>query len=213
MLWYALSDSAYSTWQTNFATETAKYDSELDLTAPDIEAITSTGDDYIASLQALQEAKAAYEAAVMNKNDAKQASIDLNRTYVAKFQAITGLSNDIFQALQIPARGTQGTKGPALEPSNLIATTTPSGKVTLKYSRNGNSNTTVFTVQQSTNSGATWSNVYSSNRTRVTLNGYTPGNMVWFRVFATRNNTSSNPTTPVMIWPTEGAGELIAIAA
>lgn len=200
IIWYNRSDDGYSVWETNFSKKVSEYEAQLGVDAGELEEIQDAGIAYQEALANVIEAKASYEASVINKNNAKLNSINVNRKYVAQFQAIPNLSEEVFQSLDIPARHTSGTRSAAATPSGLIATAQVNGGVTLKYARNGNSQSTTFTIQQSDDEGATWSNIYSSSKTRVNLAGYTPGVSIWFRVFATRNNTSSAPTQPVVIW-------------
>lgn len=207
IVWYNRSDTAYAIWDNNFQKQVSNNQGPLGVSDGELEEIQDADTAYQTALEALIEAKAAYEAAVINKNTTKQYSIDVNRKYVAQFQVIPGLSEEIFQSLDIPARGTTGSKSPASTPTNLTAFTETNGNVTVKYSRGANSKTTTFTIQKSTNGGTTWSSIYSSNRTRATLMGLSVV-PTQFRVFATRNGTISAPTQPVKVWSNDGSSSV-----
>ena len=214
VVWYNRADSALYTWENQFMVTVSENELALGIDAGELEQIQDAGTVFIDAMNALNLARGAYAAAVQAKDAAREALINTNRIYVAQFQTLPNLDPKIIEQLDIPQRSGSGSRSFATTPTNLVANVTSLGNVSIKFNRAGNSGNTVFTVEKSTNSGATWSTAFSSTRTRVKLSGYTAGQTVWFRVYATRNNTVSAPTVPVMIWPTEGAGSVnLEIAA
>lgn len=208
IVWYNRSDLGLLGWENEFIVNVSAYESELGIDAGELEEIQDTGTAFATAMSALNTARAEYAAAVEAKDAARNAVIEVNRKYIAQFQAIPNLDPKVFNALDIPKRSNPGSRTAATTPDNLIAKAKADGSVSITFSRGTNSNNTVFTIEKSTNNGTTWSTAFSSTRTRVKLNGFTPGNTVWFRVYATRNNTVSTPTVPVMIWPTSGSGDV-----
>ncbi len=206
VVWYNRADSALRSWAIDFGSNCSTYETELQIGAGDLEVIQDAGTAYETAMANLNTARAAYVAAVQAKDLARQFMIDVDRGYVAQFQAMPNLDPKILETLDVPQRGTTGSRSSATTPNNLVVSVSSLGDVEIKFNRNGNSSSAVFTVEQSFDEGATWSTAFSSTRTRVKLTGYTAGQTAWFRVYATRNGTVSTATMPVMIWPSSGAG-------
>lgn len=207
VVWYNRADSALAVWAQGFSENVSLYETDLEVDAGELEEIQDASEAYITALSALNTARAAYLAAVEAKDAARASMIETDRRYVAQFQALPNLDPKILLALDVPQRKTAGSRSAAITPTNPVANAFPNGDVVIRFGRNGNSSSTVFTVERSRDLGETWTSVFSSARTRVKLSGYTPGETVWFRVFATRNGTVSAPTVPAMIWPDTPSGE------
>lgn len=198
--WYQKADSALRSWETDFMNNVSLYETELEVDAGELEVIQDAGQAFLDAMAALTTAKGAYEAAVQAKDTARAALIEVNQGFIAQWQALPNLDPKILETLGVPQRGTRGQRTAPTTPENLIAKAQVNGEVFLTYSRSGNSQTTVFTVEQSEPDSTTWTPIFSSTRTRVRLTGYTPGVETRFRVRATRNGMVSSPSEWVPIW-------------
>ena len=119
-------------------------------------------------------------------------------------------SYPIMNDLGLPERNLPGPKTSPEIPLEFSATPTATGSVNFRWKRNGNTNSTVFTVEA--NSGDGWIQVASTSKVRLTLTGYTPGIAVNFRVRASRNNQTTAPSNESGIYG-EGFGSSLQIAA
>lgn len=209
IVWSKRTDTEFWGWHINFEKTTSEDAADLRLTAEQVAEIAARGQAFRDAMSELNTARAAYEAAVSRKDKAKEDCIATDRRFVAQFQAIPDLDPYVFCALDVPKRHHSGPRSQASSPQGLLVDAHADGRVVLRYSRGENSESTVFSIEESRDLGRTWATIFSSMRTRVTLQGYEPGTQVWFRVFATRNNTVSPPTQPVVIW---GAGRFLKAA-
>lgn len=86
-----------------------------------------------------------------------------------------------------PVRGTRSNPRPV---TDLVATAYSNAEVVLKWKRNGNTRSTLFTIQFRPN-GGNWQTVGSTIASKATLEGFVPGQAGTFRVRATVNGKNS----------------------
>lgn len=203
VVWSKRTDTGFLQWQKQFKNTAQSFPSELGLSLGELAEIEAATVEYNEAFTAYVNARAAYIGALATKDEARAQVTQLDRKFVARFQAISDLPDDIFCQLDIPERTRRGTRSAALPVSNVVATASAAGLVTIQYSRGENPESALFMIQESRGDG-NWANVYSSTRTRVKLSGYTPGETVYFRVITFRNGTQSAPSGFGVIWVGKG---------
>ncbi len=202
-LWYGLSDANLAVWFENFGKTVSEHEAVLGIDAGELEVIQDAGNDFTAKLYDAFSAKLAAETATAVKNETRTSSIDAIRPFVASFQANPQIPEAVYGLLDIPRRGTQGSRGAAITPSNVLAVANVNGSITIKFDRNGNPKSCNFVVQHF--SDGTWLTVASGTRTRYNLTGYPVGVEARFRVIATRGDSASEPSAQAIVW---GANQL-----
>ena len=208
--WYSYSDAALYLWGTNFATVVSENETVLGIDEGELEVIQGGITRFQTAYDALVAAKAAYEAAVQTKEFERSRMINDIRPFVGQFQSMPGIPKAVYADMDIPAKAKPGPRTAPEIPSDFVATPYATGAVVFSWNRNGNSASTLFSIQESTPSG--WITIWSGTRKKVTLSGYAPGVETLFRLIATRNNETSLPTNTVSIYQTgeEGSVQLAA---
>jgi hypothetical protein len=107
--------------------------------------------------------------------------------------------------LQVAPTGGGGGKAPLYAPTDLIAyANATESSVSLAFKRNGNSGRTTFVVEAWAAGDDGWRSVLVTTRTKVKLDGFTPGVATQFRVYAHRAGASSGVSNVATIYG-EGA--------
>ncbi len=196
--WYNYSDANLYVWGTNLSKNVSDNEVILGVDAGELELIQDGITDFQNSVDALATAKAAYEAAVINKEAARASLIDTMRPFVGTWQSATNIPAEVYELLDIPEKAKPGPRtGPSI-PQNLVAMPTGVTGVNFIWESNGNTGAVTYTIQQL--NGTTWTNIWSGTRKRVTITGFAPGTQTFFRVVAIRNNQTSEPSNTAVIY-------------
>lgn len=86
--------------------------------------------------------------------------------------------------------------------TGLLASPFADGSVELKWARNGNPNGVIFNIEVRPE-GGTWSQIATTTRAKITVNGFAPGVAKWFRVIATKNDIVALPSNEAPIYSGE----------
>lgn len=194
-------DEALKAWALNFAARCTQYDSELNLTSTDLLAIDNATDGFASDVKDVQEAKDTLQGTVAVKNNSKKSMTALVRGYAKQFKAIPGISPLILNQLGIVS---SSTAGPVVMVTELTVTGCDNGVNSLKWNRSTNSDGTIFIVEYRPADSLVW--VFGAAVTKASFNhtGQVPGEMVWYRVTATRAGVNSAPCPPVAAYPSSG---------
>jgi YD repeat-containing protein len=208
-----VADGALNSALANFATVCEDNAGPLGLTGPQVAEIESAAANFSTELSAATAAKAAQKAAVAAKNTQKATSKGIVSKYAKIFRANASVSDELLAQLMLPPHSTPGSDSSPTTPLDLIATANGDGVTTLKWNRNGNIQGTTFRIEKRTSPSGAWTILgTTTRRTFVTMS--TPGQYVAYRVTAARNDMTSAPSTPVVLWDTTGEGEAsLSIAA
>ncbi len=198
-VWSRRTDIDFARWQDRFLNTCTDFTSELGLDVLEVAEIEAITDEFNEAMRNLVAARAAYEAAVVRKDLVRARAVDVDRRYVARFQADSSLSIDTFGRLDVPLRTRRGARGRAKPVERVIASADIYGVATIQYKRGENPESVLFLIQESRNGGP-WTTVTSTKRTRIKLKGYPPGEPVVFRVVTLRNETQALSRGYGTIW-------------
>lgn len=195
-------EEALKSWALNFATRCAQYDAELNLTAEDILAINNVTNTFATDLTATQAAKDTYQGTVATKNKSKADLSSVVRAYAKQFKSIQGISPLILNQLGIVG---SGSTGPVVQVTDLTVTGCDNGVNSLKWNRSTNADGTIFIVEYRAEGTSTWIFGAAVTKTAFAHTGQIPGEMVWYRVTATRAGINSAPCPAVAAYGNPGA--------
>lgn len=189
-------------WAAQFRKTCSNNQTVLQVSDGDLELIEDAESEFDAAYEAMVTARAAAEGATQMKDQKREALINAYRPFVGEFQSNPLIPEDVYAELQIPKRGGGGSRGAAITPSNVVASASGTGEITIKFDRNGNPQSAIFTIEHQV--GSNWIAVTSGTKTRYKLTGFATGVPAFFRVKATRGNSTSVPSNTVSVWAGEG---------
>lgn len=181
------------------------------LTPAQLTEISGMASNFATSLANLATARAAEQLAMENKNLQLATSKTLLAKWAKTFRANPAISDALLDQLNLPHHKTPGTKTPPTTPLDLVAGADIQGLVNLKWKRNGNNSTTVFTIETQSELGGDWTIAGSTTKTRFNYQAV-PNQYIAFRVYASRNGLYSQPTLPTTLWA-NGGGQTLTLAA
>jgi hypothetical protein len=177
------------------------------LTALQSAAWEADADDFIAKIAAVEDARIAYEAAVVAK-DVSRAELLLNTTamtgIIYNFPAITP---ELLANAGLAVHATTKTPKVPSTPGTPEAQPFATGDVVLSWDPLLNPYGVTYNIEAKGASG-NWAIVATTTKRTYRLTGYTPGVETWFRVFATHRGLTATPSLPVVIYAAEGVAEL-----
>jgi len=182
------------------------------LTPAQLTEISGMATNFTSSLNSYATAKAAADLALSNRNAQVKTSKATLSKWAKTFRANPTITDALLDQLDLPHHKTPGSKTPPVTPGNLIASSDVQGLVSLKWKRNGNTSTTVFTIETQTALDGDWSIAGSTTKTKFDYQAVL-GNYIAFRVFASRDGQNSQPTVPVTLWANGGGQSLTLKAA
>ena len=172
----------------------------LTLVAGDITPISTGATAYGTALNNVATAKEALKQAILTKDAARKTVTTNVRVLSRKVQGIAVVTPAQKAALGLSPRTGQRQRTAPLTPAGLIATASADGTNTLSWNRNTNKLSTVFVVKTSYVGGSGWVYVDAITSTRYQHTGQTPGVSVYYRVTATRNKQSSEPSQSAIVY-------------
>lgn len=150
--------------------------------------------------QAATNAKAAARAAIQDR-DAKGASCTTVVATIANIvYANPAVTPAMIADLGLSPRSTTRTRVVPVTPLRLTAIPQPTGAILVEWDRNGNPSGVNFVVEAQVG-GGDWRFVQDTTATRLLLSGYAPGMPVSFRVSASKNKTTSDPSSVATLYP------------
>ncbi|MBV6457312.1 MAG: hypothetical protein HONBIEJF_00420 [Fimbriimonadaceae bacterium] len=202
-----LNDAALLIWAQNFYTVANTSPLTYSLSPTDLTAINTAVTGFDGAMTNLTAKETAYRAAVEQKRINRAALLNIVREYAAKFYANTAVDDAEISAIGLVPRDTD--RGPInpQTPLDFIGEPRVDGTVRFQWKRNGNTYGVNFVLEQRVGDGA-WDTVTITRKSTVTLEGYTPGTTVTFRVFAQNGDNMSPASNTFTIYESGGTGEL-----
>jgi hypothetical protein len=202
-------EAQFKLWYDNFLAKCEEYGVDLGLTNAEITAIANLNTIYGTKITQLVSIKEVYEGAVAGKNLARKNSTANIRAFAKQFKAIQGISPEILKELGIVG---SSSAGPVRTVTSLDVVGCDDGINKLKWDRNGNAQGTNFVIEYRIGNTGAW--LLAGTTTKVTFNhiDQIPGQLVWYRVTASRAGTSSVPSPADAAYGPQGDTEL-SIAA
>ena len=139
-------------------------------------------------------AKTAYRASVADKVDLRADVTAIVRKYAREFKANPAVSNGLLTSLGIV---TNSASGPVTQVTGLQVTGCADGVNKLTWNRSGNSAQTIFIIEYKTDAETDWGFAAAITKTSFNHEDQTPGELVWYRIIASRAGTNAVPSLPV----------------
>lgn len=182
------------------------------LTAGNITALTNYQEQFGDAITNVVATRAAAKAATQTRDLSRTDALTFFGQLLATIYKNPSVTDAmIAEAGLVPRDGTRTKKVP-YQPANLNAVPTPSGSVTLTWEPNGNAYGITYVVEYQAPGAESWTFLGTSTKRRETYFGFAPGTEVWFRVTATRNSQTSEPSYPASIY-TPSSAPALKIAA
>lgn len=156
-------------------------------------------------------AKYALASAVDAKEFARNELLDAVAV-VANDIYVGGVSDSMVSAAGLEPRDHVRTPATPQQPTALLATPDADGSVLLKWNRGTNAYGMNFVVEATTD-GENWTIVTTTMKSRITLFGYEPGDVAYFRVRAIKNGATSEPSNTEAIYLPVPSGSNMKVAA
>lgn len=170
------------------------------LTAGNITALTNYQEQFGDALSNLVNARALAKSATQTRDSTRQDALVFFSQLLATVYHNPSVTDAMLTEAGLAPRDTNRTKKVPYQPTNLNATPTPNGNVTLTWDANGNTYGVAYVVEYQAPGAETWNYLGTSFKRRVTYGGFAPGTEMWFRVSATRNSLTSDPSYPAFIY-------------
>lgn len=211
--YYRLDDNALRTWMIQFRDTATSLASSLGLSASDITAIDQATGGFGSALDVQETARVNARAATASKNLVRDNSLKTIAKYANAFRANTAISDDSLILLGLPPH--EGYPQPPLAaPQNLKVSVSASGTNSLRWKRNGNDEATIFVVEARNSTSAPWETVGGGTRATFKHTDQTPGQTMYYRVLATRDGQTSEPSNVAVAYGQgESGGVTLEIAA
>jgi len=156
-------------------------------------------DNFQNGLADVYDKRAAWLAAVDDKDADRENLMNTISVIANVVYNNPAVTPGMISALGLTPRATTRTVYEPKVPQNLQSFPSVNGDVKLTWSKGENTYGAVYIIESRTET-EDWVQVYSTTKQKATLTGYTPGNTVWFRVRACRNDAVSSPCNQVAIY-------------
>ena len=185
-------DTIYRDWLANFLTVANANLAALGLTDTDIKPLQVEKplfDDAITNAETLQaQAKAATE----KKNNVRKSSETKARAIVKRIQAKTDVPPELKKQLQITVPGeTPAPPTVPYTPKNLVVNVVGNGANELRWDRNGNIPSIIFTVEALINDAKEYVQIFTTRKTNFLHTDIPSGTKITYRVRAIHGNVTS----------------------
>lgn len=177
------------------------------LTAANATALTAADSTFTTGLTDVAAKKAAYRSAVQSKLSDRANLTAIMSTIIGSIYLNPAVSPEMIAALGLQPRATTRPKQTPKTPQNLLASAYANGDVKLTWKAGENTYGAVYVVETKVGAGD-WTQVSTTTKTRMTLGGYAPGTVTWFRVRAARNDLLSGPSNDSSIYAPTALVEL-----
>jgi hypothetical protein len=188
------SDQLYVAWLNNFTTVCADNTAALSLTPAELTSIQNASTTFINGVASQDAARNVYRGAVADKKDYRDEITSIVRKYAREFKANPAVSNGLLTSLGIV---TSSASGPVTQVTGLQVTGCADGVNKLTWNRAGNSPQTIFIIEYKTGTETDWGFAAAITKTSFNHEDQTPGELVWYRIIASRAGTNAVPSLPV----------------
>lgn len=169
------------------------------VSAPQLADLLASKNLLAATVQNVETTRAAYEAALQGRNEARTQTISALSSIGATIYNFPGVTPEMIAEAAYAVRDTTPTPAVPQMVTELTATPNANGTAVLKWKRNGNKPSVVFIVESKTEGGS-WQPVVSTSRTRIVIPGVVPGVTRYFRVLSSRNDVYSPPSSSAIVY-------------
>lgn len=197
--WYKKTDAQLSAAAHNAATVLNGALLAYGVTAAQANAIETGADTIDASVTDITTKKAGLAAAFDEKAVNRQSTITALNVVAGIIYNNPGVTTAMLLEAGYSPRDTTPTTIIPFPATELLANPFADGSVELKWARNGNPQGVIFNVEVRSE-GDTWSQLASTTKAKITVNGFAPGVSKWFRVVATKNDLVALPSNEAPIY-------------
>ncbi len=184
---------------------------EYGLTETEVEILDAANAQFASAISLAGVLENDRKSAVAQKNEDRATVLFGINTIAKKLYANPALDDSQLTKAGLAPRAAYGGRTSPKIPTNLVANAFSDGRVSMQWNRNGASRSSVFTVWAKGSTGD-WTAVASGTKTRMTLEGFTPGQFKSFKVTSTVNNLTSAASNIASIYESSSA-ETFTIAA
>ena len=185
-------DTIYRDWLANFITVANANLATLGLVAADITPLQTDKTNYDSAITNSETLQAQAKAATEKKNIVRKASETKARAIVKRIQAKLDVPPDLKKQLQITVPGESPT--PPLvpyTPKNLVVNVVGIGANELRWDRNGNIPSIIFTVEALINDAKEYVQIFTTRKTNFLHTDIPSGTKITYRVRAIHGNVTS----------------------
>lgn len=198
-------------WLDNFVAKAELYETQLNLNAEELLAITSGSTAFINAFNTATSLKDQLKGVIVDKDVKKSTITGTVRKLARKWKGDPSISPTILGALGIIS---SSTSGPVTTVSGLTINACGYGVNQLKWNRTGNAQGTIFFIESRLAGSSTWRFVAAVTRTNHNDEGQTPGQAQYYRITSIRAGVNSNPCLEVGVYTGSGDGDTeLTIAA
>ncbi len=172
------------------------------LTAANATALTAADSTFTTGLTDVAAKKAAYRSAVQSKLSDRANLTAIMSTIIGSIYLNPAVSPEMIAALGLQPRATTRSKQTPKTSEELVATLTGTGEVKLVWKRGENTYGAVYVIESKIGNGV-WTQVSTTTKTRIILEGFPPSTAAWFRIRTTRNGLWSSPSNNASIYAPE----------
>ena len=208
--WINSTESGLLTQATGLNTQVAANRVALGLSDADVADLTSDVNGFETALNAKTTAEANYRASVLASKSAQTTLKSIMSALNKDVQANESVDDDLKAKVGFPVYKKPSRGAPSI-PTSLSATLEGESTAFLRWNRNGNPSSAIFTVEMSVG-GSSWVSAGSTTASRWRVELGSPGTQTSFRVKARRGELVSSSSTSVTLWPDEGSNFLQAAA-
>lgn len=177
----------------------------------ELTAVTNGTDGFKGTLETVARTESDARGAVEAKNASKSSVRNSFRVVVDKLYATPSITNSTLATLGLPPRPGTTLPTPPVTVTNVRGEANANGTARLRWSRNGNTSTTMFLVEASVD-GSPFVQIAQTLRVSFTDPAATPGVPKTYRIVSFNALGRSAPSTAVTIYADGGEG-LLEIAA
>lgn len=144
-------------------------------------------------------AEARRRAATERKRASREIAVERISNAAQKIYANLNVSNTMLADAGLAVRPDRGHRQTPKTPVDFIAIPDALGQIQFKWDRSGNSQHTIFVIQQ--RQGNRWENIALTTKTKLTVPDFPVGVEATFRVIAQINQRQSVPGPISIVWP------------
>ena len=177
-----------------------------------VEKLNGERSGVLAAATEVEAARASYRAAVQDR-DAALVSCAAQVAEIARAVYVnSAVTPGMIAQLGLSPRSTTRAKVVPQKPVDLVANFTTSGRARLDWGRGGNASGVGYLVEARTGT-SDWRLVADTTRTTATLDGFTSGEPVEFRVCASKNGAITEPSNSATLFTATAASPGLRLAA
>jgi hypothetical protein len=206
--YYNLPDADLRTWANTFVTVIYDNLTGYGITLQQADAVSLKSQAYVGSLESLATAQTALRNAYTTKDETREDFLADVSVLAGRIKANPSVTAQMLTAAGLPPRNSGGSDRAPVTPRDLSATGFPNGTNRLRWKSAGNTSRTVYVVEQRFSTSEDWEIVGATTSTTLETEDNTVGQMVFYRVSAQRNQSTSMPSAVVVVY-----GEGSALAA